>query len=96
MWLGAAFPPSSPQSVLADENGKLDTSRRVLAGLGAGVTEAMVIVTPFEVVKIRLQSQVGTDKSKLKYSGPVDAAIKTIRQEVISKAMVFVHAHRLS
>ena len=37
------------QSVLADKDGKLDTTRRVLAGFGAGVTEALVIVTPFEV-----------------------------------------------
>ena len=29
------------------------------AGLGAGVTEAVLVVTPFEVVKIRLQQQVG-------------------------------------
>ena len=27
------------------------------AGLGAGVTEAVVVVTPMEVVKIRLQAQ---------------------------------------
>lgn len=37
------------QSLLADEHGKLNDTRRVLAGLGAGVTEALVIVTPFEV-----------------------------------------------
>lgn len=53
-----------------------------MAGLGAGVTEALVIVTPFEVVKIRLQSQVGMDKAKLKYTGPIDAAVKTIKAEV--------------
>lgn len=69
------------QSLLADQNGKLDDTRRVLAGLGAGVTEALVIVTPFEVIKIRLQSQVGMDKTKLKYTGPVDAAVKTIKNE---------------
>jgi hypothetical protein len=37
------------QSLLADQHGKLDDTRRVLAGLAAGVTEALVIVTPFEV-----------------------------------------------
>jgi len=38
------------QSLLTDkETGKLNAPRRVLAGLGAGVTEALVIVTPFEV-----------------------------------------------
>ena len=35
----------------------------------AGVTEAIVIVTPFEVVKIRLQQQKGMDVSQLKYRG---------------------------
>ena len=30
---------------------------RVLAGLGAGTTEAVAVVTPMEVVKIRLQAQ---------------------------------------
>lgn len=70
------------QSLLADKDGKLDSYRKVLAGLGAGVVEALVIVTPFEVIKIRLQSQVGLDKAKLKYQGPVDAAVKIVRQEV--------------
>ena len=38
-----------------------------MAGLGAGVSEALLIVTPFEVVKTRLQQQKGTDKALLKY-----------------------------
>lgn len=70
------------QSLLADQNGKLDTGRRVLSGLGAGVVEALVIVTPFEVIKIRLQNQHGLDKSTLKYQGPIDALVKTVRNEV--------------
>ncbi len=37
------------------------------AGFMAGVTEALVIVTPFEVVKIRLQQQRGLTKELLKY-----------------------------
>lgn len=70
------------QSLLMDkETGKLDAPRRVLAGLGAGVTEALVIVTPFEVIKIRLQNQMGTDKAMLKYHGPIDAVIKTVKNE---------------
>ena len=31
--------------------------RTLTAGLGAGTTEAVVVVTPMEVVKIRLQAQ---------------------------------------
>jgi Mitochondrial carrier protein len=41
--------------------------RRMAAGFLAGVTEALVIVTPFEVVKIRLQQQKGMSKELLKY-----------------------------
>ncbi len=37
------------------------------AGFAAGITEALVIVTPFEVVKIRLQQQRGLSKELLKY-----------------------------
>lgn len=37
------------KSWLADANGNLDDKRRLIAGLGAGVTEAILIVTPFDV-----------------------------------------------
>jgi hypothetical protein len=37
------------------------------AGFAAGITEALLIVTPFEVVKIRLQQQKGLAYSQLKY-----------------------------
>ena len=39
----------------------------MLAGFCAGITEALIIVTPFEVVKIRLQQQKGLEKAALKY-----------------------------
>ena len=52
-----------------------------LAGLGAGVTEAILIVTPFEVVKTRLQVQKGFDASTLKYHGPIDCAKKIVKEE---------------
>lgn len=43
---------------LADkETGKTSVSGIFLAGLGAGTTEAVAVVTPMEVVKIRLQAQ---------------------------------------
>lgn len=37
------------------------------AGFAAGITEALVVVTPFEVVKIRLQQQRGLTKELLRY-----------------------------
>lgn len=48
----------------------------------------MAIVTPFEVIKIRLQQQVGSTISTtvaagaaVTYKGPVDAAIKIVQLE---------------
>jgi solute carrier family 25 citrate transporter 1 len=58
-----------------------DSSRNFLAGLAAGITEAILIVTPFERVKTVLQKQHGLDKSKLKYQGPVHAAVTIAREE---------------
>lgn len=49
------------------QNGYLTQPRRLAAGFCAGITEALVIVTPFEVVKIRLQQQKGMVQSQLKY-----------------------------
>eukprot|EP00012_Vannella_robusta_P001312 CAMPEP_0206182630 /NCGR_PEP_ID=MMETSP0166-20121206/173_1 /ASSEMBLY_ACC=CAM_ASM_000260 /TAXON_ID=95228 /ORGANISM="Vannella robusta, Strain DIVA3 518/3/11/1/6" /LENGTH=270 /DNA_ID=CAMNT_0053597363 /DNA_START=15 /DNA_END=824 /DNA_ORIENTATION=- len=68
------------RGVLADKNGDVSVFRGLLAGLGSGITEAVLIVTPFEVIKIRLQQQKGLDKSKLKYKGTLHTA-KTIFQE---------------
>jgi solute carrier family 25 (mitochondrial citrate transporter), member 1 len=69
------------QAALRDENGELSTGRRMLAGFGAGVTEALVIVTPFEVVKIRLQQQKGLAMDQLKYKGTVHCAQTIIKEE---------------
>lgn len=49
------------------QDGKLSDGRRLAAGFSAGITEALVIVTPFEVVKIRLQQQKGMAREHLKY-----------------------------
>ncbi|KAL5504641.1 SFC1 [Sanghuangporus vaninii] len=48
----------SYKKALADPaTGKTRTSGTFLAGLGAGTTEAVLVVCPMEVVKIRLQAQ---------------------------------------
>lgn len=39
---------------LRDENGKLSVGKNFVAGLGAGVTEALVIVAPVETVKTKV------------------------------------------
>ncbi|KAJ8753859.1 hypothetical protein K2173_000113 [Erythroxylum novogranatense] len=63
------------------ETGKLSNRGRALSGFGAGVLEALVIVTPFEVVKIRLQQQKGLSPELLKYKGPIHCARMIIREE---------------
>ncbi|KAK9920390.1 hypothetical protein M0R45_028945 [Rubus argutus] len=65
------------------ETGKVSNHGRLISGFGAGVLEALVIVTPFEVVKIRLQQQRGLSHEHLKYKGPVHCARTIIREEGI-------------
>ncbi len=42
------------KSMLKDENGKLSGPRSLLAGLGAGMMEAIFAVTPSETIKTKL------------------------------------------
>jgi solute carrier family 25 citrate transporter 1 len=53
--------------LMRGEDGRLTNGARLTAGLGAGVAEALLVVTPFEVIKTRLQQQRGADKALLKY-----------------------------
>lgn len=70
------------QSAFKDsETGKISNHGRLLSGFGAGVLEAVLIVTPFEVVKIRLQQQRGLSHELLKYRGPVHCARMIIKEE---------------
>src|SRR3954447_10810941 len=45
------------KQMLADEKGTVSSKATFLAGLAAGITEAVAVVCPMEVVKIRLQAQ---------------------------------------
>lgn len=59
-------------------------SRRRVAGLGAGVTEAVAVVCPMEVVKIRLQAQVHSMTDPLdipKYRNAAHALFLILREE---------------
>ena len=42
------------KGLLADEDGNVTGSKTVLAGLGAGVTESLLAVTPFESIKTQM------------------------------------------
>ena len=42
------------KAMLQDEDGKISGPRTVIAGFGAGVTESILAVTPFESIKTTL------------------------------------------
>ncbi|KAF1812671.1 succinate/fumarate mitochondrial transporter-like protein [Eremomyces bilateralis CBS 781.70] len=69
---------------LADENGVVSGRATFLAGLSAGVTEAVAVVTPMEVIKIRLQAQHHSMADPLdvpKYRNAAHALYTVVREE---------------
>lgn len=70
---------------LADKTtGKVATSSVFLAGLGAGVTEAVAVVSPMECIKIRLQAQHHSMADPLdvpRYRNAAHAAYTIVREE---------------
>ena len=42
------------KALLQDEFGKISGPRTVIAGFGAGITESLLAVTPFESIKTTL------------------------------------------
>jgi solute carrier family 25 citrate transporter 1 len=59
----------------------LTFEKDLLAGLSSGVIEAVIIVTPLEVIKTRLQKQIGINKKFLKYKNPLHCAITLCKEE---------------
>ena len=78
------------RSMLADKEGNVSVGRGLLAGLGSGITEAVLIVTPFEVIKIRLQQQKGTDKSQHKYRGTLQTAQTILKEEGVAALVRYI------
>lgn len=75
------------RSLLKDQNGQISTLNTFISGVGAGVTEAVVIVNPMEVVKIRLQAQHHSMADPLdvpKYRNALHAAYVIVREEGFS------------
>ncbi|KDQ55027.1 hypothetical protein JAAARDRAFT_37562 [Jaapia argillacea MUCL 33604] len=67
--------------------GKSTLGDTFLAGLGAGVTEAALIVTPMEVVRIRLQAQhhsLSGPLEVLRYRSAPHTAYTVVREEGLS------------
>lgn len=72
----------TPRRILVDSS-----IRCVPAGLGAGVTEAVAVVTPMEVVKIRLQAQQHSLADPLeipRYRNAAHAVYTIVREEGVS------------
>ncbi|OZJ04116.1 hypothetical protein BZG36_02867 [Bifiguratus adelaidae] len=72
------------KSLMANADGKVATGAVFLAGLAAGTTEAVAVVTPMEVVKIRLQAQRHSMADPLdipKYRNAGHAAYTILREE---------------
>ncbi|EPX73817.1 citrate transporter [Schizosaccharomyces octosporus yFS286] len=61
------FAFDSIKKTLADENGNLSGPRTVLAGLGAGIAESTLVLTPFESIKTSIIDE--GKKPKPRYHG---------------------------
>jgi len=51
---------------MVDERGNLNAQNRVLCGLGAGVCEAVVAVTPMETVKVKFINDQRSEKPRFR------------------------------
>lgn len=72
------------KQALADPQGNVSGRSTFLAGLAAGVTEAVAVVTPMEVIKIRLQAQHHSMADPLdipKYRNAAHALYTVVKEE---------------
>eukprot|EP00004_Rigifila_ramosa_P024791 TRINITY_DN7276_c0_g1_i1.p1 TRINITY_DN7276_c0_g1~~TRINITY_DN7276_c0_g1_i1.p1 ORF type:complete len:320 (-),score=73.83 TRINITY_DN7276_c0_g1_i1:53-1012(-) len=67
------------RSLLVNEKGKMTPARDFLAGLGAGVSEAILIVTPMEMVKTRMIHD--RNQAKPQYRGMIHCITTIAKQE---------------
>lgn len=69
----------SIKALLADKNGKLSGPRGVIAGLGAGLLESVIAVTPFEAIKTALIDDKQSAKPKFQ-NGLISGSVKLCRE----------------
>lgn len=72
------------RSLLYEPDGSISTSNTFIAGVGAGITEAVMVVNPMEVVKIRLQAQhhsMADPLDRPKYRNAPHAAYVIVKEE---------------
>ncbi|WVR06494.1 hypothetical protein IAU60_003525 [Kwoniella sp. DSM 27419] len=67
------------KSLLADEDGKLTAPRSMLAGLGAGMSEAVIAVTPSETIKTKMIED--AKRAVPKYKGFVHGVQTIVKEE---------------
>jgi solute carrier family 25 citrate transporter 1 len=67
------------KSTLEDDKGKLNKARTLLAGLGAGVTEAVLVVCPAETLKVKFIHD--QNSATPKYRGFFHGAATIVKQE---------------
>jgi len=75
------------KELLTSPDGTLHSRGTFMAGLAAGVTEAVAVVTPMEVVKIRLQAQYHSMSDPLdvpKYRNAAHACYTVVREEGVA------------
>ncbi|KAG7195413.1 Mitochondrial succinate-fumarate transporter [Scheffersomyces spartinae] len=72
------------RDLLRGPDGSITSGKTFLAGVGAGITEAVMVVNPMEVVKIRLQAQHHSMADPLdvpKYRNAPHAAFLIVKEE---------------
>lgn len=67
------------KAALRDENGELSKTRGAIAGLGAGVLESVVAVTPFETIKTAMIDD--RQRPQPKYQGLITGTSRLIRDK---------------
>ncbi|KAG9335720.1 hypothetical protein JZ751_004255 [Albula glossodonta] len=68
---------------MRDESGKLDSTRGLICGLGAGVAEAVVVVCPMETVKVKfIHDQTSANP---KYRGFFHGVREIVRTQVLKQ-----------
>ena len=72
------------KGLVSGGQGVLSPGQRMLCGLGAGVTEAVLVVTWIETLKVRLIAD--QRKAKPRFRGLYHAAATIVREEVRLKS----------
>ncbi|KAF9476897.1 mitochondrial tricarboxylate transporter [Pholiota conissans] len=70
------------KQMLADPEGKVSAPRSLLAGLGAGMTEAIFAVTPSETIKTKLIDD--AKRPNPQYRGLIHGTVSIVKQEGIA------------